>query len=416
MDLVCGGCGAEGRTAGDRCDRCEPCWYAVLDGMLIGPITRDELGSALRANPGSADAPVWREGIDAWAPAREIPDVVDAIRAASASARPRVRAATIPPPAPIPDLARHDELTGSGRVDLAALLATSRALAPARVPAPRTNESTIPPAEVPAHVARPRGGSFARGALIGACLAAVIAIAPTFASIAGEPEPAPVLVASAPLEPGPMFVQPAAAAPTAIVVPAVAEIAAPSAVELDEAEGAPEIVAAPPPVRVATSPAPAMRGDEAPAPEIVAEAPAAPEVVEVTTPSEIVAPPETSEAPVATIDALIEAAVGAPSDVEAADAPAAPAPDALPVTPDREDVDHALTRAHTAVAACGEHGHGLAMVRITARGDTGRVTSAVVEGPLAGTAAGSCVARAVRSVTFTRFARESFTIEYPFRI
>ncbi|UJR83126.1 GYF domain-containing protein [Sandaracinus amylolyticus] len=413
MDLVCGGCGARTSAPGERCDRCEPCWYGVLDGTLIGPITRDELARALRAQPGSADAPVWREGVDEWAPAREVPEIVAAIRAAGPSQRAPARALTIPPP-PIRDLARRDEITGSGRVDLGALLATSRAR-PSLPPRPTiTAEASVPPTAIPTSVAPRRSASFARGALLGACIVAAVAVAPMLASNAGEHDTAPlaIQVASAPLTPGPMFVE---AAPLEHRDVAHQDEVAPPVVRATDEDAPPPLAPPPPPMRVTSSPAPAIRAQ----PSTLDE----PEIVEATPPSEpVVAPPEAApetsdEEPehVSSIDALLEAAVDAPTEAEPSDAPSAPAP-ALPATPDREDVDRALTRAHSAVAACAEHGHGLAMVRITASGDTGRVTSAVVEGPLAGTPAGSCVARAVRGVTFTRFARESLTIEYPFRI
>jgi hypothetical protein len=47
---------------------------------------------------------------------------------------------------------------------------------------------------------------------------------------------------------------------------------------------------------------------------------------------------------------------------------------------------------------------------------TGRVSNAVVTGPLAGTAAGSCVARAARGATFPAFTQDTFAFDYPFRV
>jgi predicted Zn finger-like uncharacterized protein len=84
----------------------------------------------------------------------------------------------------------------------------------------------------------------------------------------------------------------------------------------------------------------------------------------------------------------------------------------LPQTPDRAAVMSALS----AVSACGEGQHGLAMTEITVSGPTGRVTNAVVTGQFAGTPIGGCVARAARNARFPRFRQATFTINYPFRI
>jgi hypothetical protein len=93
----------------------------------------------------------------------------------------------------------------------------------------------------------------------------------------------------------------------------------------------------------------------------------------------------------------------------------APAPSA-PTTPSREDVQRAMDEVRGEVASCGGGRRALANVRIVVRGATGRVSSALVEGELAGTPAGSCVALAVRRASFPSFEREAFTVLYAFRL
>lgn len=86
----------------------------------------------------------------------------------------------------------------------------------------------------------------------------------------------------------------------------------------------------------------------------------------------------------------------------------------LPPRPERADVSAAMAHITPTVSACGPE-HGIATVQVTVS-HTGRVTSALVSGPLAGTTAGSCVARAARTATFPGFAQDSFSFSYPFRL
>jgi len=128
----------------------------------------------------------------------------------------------------------------------------------------------------------------------------------------------------------------------------------------------------------------------------------------------VVATTTTTTAPPAPHERTLEELLEAPlccGHATTTHATTAPVP-ALPATPSRDDVMSAMRAV--SVAECGPE-HGIANVRITVA-STGRVSGAVVSGPLAGTAAGSCVARAVRSATFPRFAQSSFVLSYPFRI
>lgn len=67
------------------------------------------------------------------------------------------------------------------------------------------------------------------------------------------------------------------------------------------------------------------------------------------------------------------------------------------------------------VTACGQGMTGTATVAITFA-SSGRVTTANVSPPFAGTPAGSCIARAVRSASVPSFTRATFTVNFPFQV
>jgi hypothetical protein len=96
----------------------------------------------------------------------------------------------------------------------------------------------------------------------------------------------------------------------------------------------------------------------------------------------------------------------------AAAAPAGPAPDA----PSRGDIMAAMASVRPAVNACAQGVGGVAQVRVTFSGSSGRVTSAMVEGQFAGTPQGSCIARAVRGASVPRFTQPTFSVLFPFQI
>lgn len=68
-----------------------------------------------------------------------------------------------------------------------------------------------------------------------------------------------------------------------------------------------------------------------------------------------------------------------------------------------------------AVRACANGQTGLANVQIIFA-SSGRVTTANVAPPFAGTPAGSCIARAVRAATVPAFTRATFQVNYPFAL
>ncbi len=94
--------------------------------------------------------------------------------------------------------------------------------------------------------------------------------------------------------------------------------------------------------------------------------------------------------------------------------PSAPA-DGLPETPDRATIQAVLEAVGPAVQACGGDEHGTADVDVVIAA-SGRVTTATVHGPFAGTPIGSCIARAVRGARFPAFAQPHFQVTYPYHL
>jgi hypothetical protein len=104
----------------------------------------------------------------------------------------------------------------------------------------------------------------------------------------------------------------------------------------------------------------------------------------------------------------------APAPAEPATAPQAPS-GPLPETPTRENVQSALDQKRSEVLACAGGQHGVAEVDLTVS-SSGVVTHAVVAGDFAGTPAGSCIARVVRSARFAPFSKPRFRVIYPFSL
>ncbi len=87
----------------------------------------------------------------------------------------------------------------------------------------------------------------------------------------------------------------------------------------------------------------------------------------------------------------------------------------LPTTPDRATIQTILEGRADAVRACAAGAHGLADVDVVIAA-SGRVTTATVNGTFAGTAVGSCIARAVRGATFPPFSQPRFQVTYPYHL
>jgi hypothetical protein len=88
---------------------------------------------------------------------------------------------------------------------------------------------------------------------------------------------------------------------------------------------------------------------------------------------------------------------------------------AAPAQPTRAQVRQSMAAVREQVRQCAGEQQGTARVRATAR-PSGRVSSALVQGQFAGTAEGSCIARAVREARLPPFSREQFVVEYPFQL
>ncbi|MBL8679242.1 MAG: hypothetical protein JNK05_08760, partial [Myxococcales bacterium] len=86
-----------------------------------------------------------------------------------------------------------------------------------------------------------------------------------------------------------------------------------------------------------------------------------------------------------------------------------------PETPARSDVGSAMRGVQPAVRACASGQPGPAMITVVFA-SSGRVTTATVAAPFAGTPAGSCMARAVRAATVPPFTRPTFQVQYPFAL
>jgi predicted Zn finger-like uncharacterized protein len=95
-------------------------------------------------------------------------------------------------------------------------------------------------------------------------------------------------------------------------------------------------------------------------------------------------------------------------------APAAAASN-LPEMPARPDVAGAMRGVGPAVRACGTGSGGTATVTVVFNSQ-GRVNTANVAPPFAGTPVGSCIARAVRDAHLPPFSRPTFSVTFPFAL
>lgn len=88
----------------------------------------------------------------------------------------------------------------------------------------------------------------------------------------------------------------------------------------------------------------------------------------------------------------------------------------LPHHPSRAQVLAALRPLHDDVQRCAEGHYGVASARIVVS-PSGRVTTATItDGSVAGTAAGSCIARTLRRAQFPEFGADRFVVQYPFQL
>jgi hypothetical protein len=83
-----------------------------------------------------------------------------------------------------------------------------------------------------------------------------------------------------------------------------------------------------------------------------------------------------------------------------------------PAQPTREQVRDVMTAMHSQLAQCAQDKHGTTYANVTVQGN-GRVSYSLIEGAFAGTEAGSCMARALRSARFPEFVGPPFKVRYP---
>jgi hypothetical protein len=85
----------------------------------------------------------------------------------------------------------------------------------------------------------------------------------------------------------------------------------------------------------------------------------------------------------------------------------------LPAQPTREQIKEALSAVRPALEACSANSHGTMFANLNITG-SGRVSYSNIEGAFAGSTEGSCMARALRTAEFPRFASASLKVRYPF--
>lgn len=96
--------------------------------------------------------------------------------------------------------------------------------------------------------------------------------------------------------------------------------------------------------------------------------------------------------------------------------PVAPPADVdLPEQPSRSDIQLALEQVRPALLECTQGAHGVTYAAVTIA-NTGKVAHSIVEGNFVGTGAGSCIARALRGVSFPAFTGPNFKVRYPFSL
>lgn len=415
MKIQCSSCSARYAVADDkvrgknvaiRCKRCgerialraeAPAdWHVSEGGARSGPFGLEVLRERLASGAIGAAAHVWREGMGDWTIASEVDELADLFTAAApAPSLTGGRAETsvlfslsnlreLSRPAASPEPARPSD--GSGLIDIRAL-AEVVATAPSAPAADELlafggSELASPlgaPVILPERARAPSRTPILVGS--GVALAAALAAAVVVAIVELRPEPPSAPAASidreARAEP------PATPRPAAIDAPQ-----APSAI--DPAEPPPVVAPSP---RVTPSPPIA-----APRPRPVRPRPPAPAT------EEPAARPRPPAAP-------IEDDPLARIFDDERPAPVAPPARTLPATPSRADVVGAMRALEAPVRACGD---GNATVHFRFDSD-GSVASATVDGTLPPEAR-TCVARAARGARVPAFARDSFSVTYPFRL
>jgi hypothetical protein len=85
----------------------------------------------------------------------------------------------------------------------------------------------------------------------------------------------------------------------------------------------------------------------------------------------------------------------------------------LPELPSRDDIKRSFEALRPALEACSADAHGTTFANVTITGN-GHVSYSTIEGAFVGSPQGSCMARALRSASFPRFATASLKVRFPF--
>ena len=176
-----------------------------------------------------------------------------------------------------------------------------------------------------------------------------------------------------------------------------------------QAEAAPQPEPSAPPDPVGDEPAPSAQTRE-PAAASAAESPRLIITPLPDLPEPEAAPAEPAPQPSAAVNA--EPQPQAAANAEPGSAPQPPV-EALPEQPSRDDVQQRLLGMRDKLASCAGDQHGTSYANVTINGN-GRVSHSTIEGAFAGTPAGSCMARTLRSASFPRFTGPQFTVRYPY--
>lgn len=206
---------------------------------------------------------------------------------------------------------------------------------------------------------------------------------------------------------GPVIAAPPPQPPPVVapVVPGSATTPEVGDVEPEPAKGAPVVAPSSAPSSAPREHvSPSASGDEHPHPAASRPGPVAARATRPPAPS---AKPAASDEP--------EAAPAPPEPPSEAQLAAAVPEGPLPETPTRDNVQSALDAKRDEVLACAAGMHGVAEVDLTVS-NNGAVTHAVVAGDFAGTPAGSCIARVVRTARFAPFSKPRFRVLYPFSL
>ncbi|MBX3271172.1 MAG: DUF4339 domain-containing protein [Sandaracinaceae bacterium] len=408
MSERCPSCEASCDAGSARCARCGASlddWFVCVEGRADGPHSRGALAARIARRELTSDTLVWREGMSGWAAARD----ARLCDAPSAPAAARSESSVLFSLANLTDLARGaaarddgvSRADGSGLIDIRALARGAEEAAPA--PAASEEWLAIGDRLLGAPLAGPVAGPVVAPARGGGSSALPIAIGGAVSLVAIAAAAAVIVVVE--LAPRRDDAPPAALASESapVVAGAGLELTAPrdpSAVAPSEERAAPsEDAVASPPARTTENDAPRR------VPRAEARPPRRPPREPATSPP--VASRERAPLTVAGDDPLSRI-------FDARPAPAPRPVRELPSTPSRDDVVAAMRALEAPVRACGDG--SVRSMQVDFRfASSGALTRADVRGDVAEPVR-ACVARAARGARVPAFARDSFSVTYPFRL